>query len=242
MNVYSTKGYITRNTPNTNDELLYCYSLFGSKSSNHKKVNYKYLIPRKKCSVLRSNLMRLYSPVDLTDNLIMIEKLVGLEPGTSRSSAPTRWPQDKLSSNHPCMLWKREVHKMIRWCRLSMYAIVSYTDVVMIKTWNRIHPLNEIAICSLLDFLEGASPPGPGMNWIFIQFEIECSMSLSIYKLVMEARLQYWHWIFQLMLLIIFLLTQQTSLSNVSQKIRLRSGFHTDDHSRIICSIVQSPR
>ena len=36
----------------------------------------KYLIPRKKCYVLRSNLMRLYSPVDLTDNLIMIEKLV----------------------------------------------------------------------------------------------------------------------------------------------------------------------
>ena len=33
--------------------------------------------------------MRLYSPVDLTGNVNMIEKLVlgGLEPGTSRSSA-----------------------------------------------------------------------------------------------------------------------------------------------------------
>ena len=40
------------------------------------KVKYKYLIPRKQSTVLRSNLMRLYFPVDLTGNLIMIEKLV----------------------------------------------------------------------------------------------------------------------------------------------------------------------
>ena len=40
------------------------------------KVKYKYLIPRQVSTVLRSNLMRLYSPVDLTGNLIMIEKLV----------------------------------------------------------------------------------------------------------------------------------------------------------------------
>ena len=40
------------------------------------KVKYKYLIPLKYSTVLRSNLMRLYFPVDLTGNLIMIEKLV----------------------------------------------------------------------------------------------------------------------------------------------------------------------
>ena len=34
------------------------------------------MIPRKQSTVLRSNLMRLYFPVDLTGNLIMIEKLI----------------------------------------------------------------------------------------------------------------------------------------------------------------------
>ena len=85
INVYSTKRYITRNTPNTNDELFYCYSLFESKSSNHKKVNYKFLIPRKKCSVLRSNLMRLYSPVDLTDNLIKSNQITFIAKNMRRT-------------------------------------------------------------------------------------------------------------------------------------------------------------
>ena len=40
------------------------------------EVKYKYLIPCKKSTVLSSNLMRLYSPVDLTGNLILIEQLV----------------------------------------------------------------------------------------------------------------------------------------------------------------------
>ena len=35
-----------------------------------------YLIPRKYSTFLRSILMRLYSPVDLTGNMNMIEKLV----------------------------------------------------------------------------------------------------------------------------------------------------------------------
>ena len=50
-------------------------TIFGCEE---KKVKYKYLIPRK-CqlsTVLRSNLMRLYFPVDSTGYLIMIEKLV----------------------------------------------------------------------------------------------------------------------------------------------------------------------
>ena len=51
-----------------------------------------YLIPRKYSTFKKSILMRLYSPVDSTGNVNMIEKLVlggtvGLEPGTSRSSA-----------------------------------------------------------------------------------------------------------------------------------------------------------
>ena len=36
----------------------------------------QYLIPNKYSFAIRSNLMRLYSPVHLTGNLIMIEKLV----------------------------------------------------------------------------------------------------------------------------------------------------------------------
>ena len=43
-------------------------------------------------TVLRSNLMRLYSPVDLTGNLIMIEKLVsgGTWTGDLPIFSPTR--------------------------------------------------------------------------------------------------------------------------------------------------------
>ena len=70
------------------------------------KVRYKYLIPRKKSTVLRSNLMRFYFPVDLTGNLIMIKKLVlgGIWTGDLLifnpyviTSAPSRQAKDKLS-------------------------------------------------------------------------------------------------------------------------------------------------
>ena len=62
-----------------------------------------YLIPRKYSTFWRSILMRLYSPVDLTGNVNMIEKSwVGLEPGTSRS-LPRRANLSALKSRLMCM-------------------------------------------------------------------------------------------------------------------------------------------
>ena len=89
---------------------IYNFQTFKSTSPPCKK--YKYSIPRKKSTVLRSNLMRLYFPVDLTGNLIMIEKLVlgGIWTGDFSIFTPDKqtfapsWQAD-CSAQYPLQLW-----------------------------------------------------------------------------------------------------------------------------------------